>query len=161
MAVLRRRPTRNSLSTLRNISAEIILKAQIYHPVYLVIYIDVEKNNIVVVRSLDDDETNQTFLDAIQPYHPIMHYYEEPKRRPPGSPNSTHTKPPEHNTFLYAPWETVPSLGRKIGPMVIYNESVDDFGLIRITNEELKPTRNIRNTEDEEFKELFIRDVEP
>ncbi|CAG8731477.1 10915_t:CDS:2, partial [Racocetra fulgida] len=118
-------------------------------------------NNVIVMRSLDDDETNQAFLEAIHPYHPTMHSYEEPKRKHPGSPNSTYTKPPEHNTFLYSPRGTIQDLGKKVGPMVFYNDSVDDFGLVRITNEELKPTRNIVNTDDDEFEELFIRDVEP
>ncbi|CAG8835237.1 3413_t:CDS:1, partial [Racocetra persica] len=44
----------------------------------------------------------------------------------------------------------------EIGPMV-YNElNGSDFGLIQVTNGNIKPTEKIRNTDSEIHKELFI-----
>ncbi|CAG8484925.1 14691_t:CDS:2 [Cetraspora pellucida] len=163
IAVLACRPTRNSLSTLKNSLAEIVLRAQTHHPVELVIYIDVEKNNIIMLRINGEGVYNKgtkeecttgfwikNTRDLTVDYIVTAGHCIDPD-------DTT----PEHNTFLYTPWETVPSFGKTIGPMVFYNDSVDDFGLIQITNKDLKPTRSIRNTESDIYKELFINDVEP
>ncbi|RIB13666.1 hypothetical protein C2G38_2040777 [Gigaspora rosea] len=68
----------------------------------------------------------------------------------------------EHGSFYFLfPWNSthyVPHV--LIGEMQYYLEELIDFGLISIyNNKDLQPVPSIRNTDSEQYKELFIDDV--
>ncbi|RIB13664.1 hypothetical protein C2G38_1716375 [Gigaspora rosea] len=61
--------------------------------------------------------------------------------------------------FLF-PWNSRNELGVFIGTMQYYFEETIDFGLISIDNDsDIQPVPSIRNTDSEQYKELFIDDV--
>ncbi|CAG8748306.1 4973_t:CDS:1, partial [Cetraspora pellucida] len=75
---------------------------------------------------------------------------------------------PDHNRFYMKPLNFSTSdkglifsiKDDAIGQMVFYNLKKTDFGLIRITNGDIKPTRVIRNIDSDPYRQLFIRDRE-
>ncbi|CAG8665844.1 12653_t:CDS:1 [Cetraspora pellucida] len=218
-------PALNSLSSLKNSSLEIVANSRRHRPNNVLMYIDIEENNIVIYIPCITDECNKVsidagnkpFLDAISQYDPEirlidMNMQGQPSRKRPH--NSTHSKreigrqiinggaiynsgskigctagfwvtdeelnnyivtaghcidsnntTPDHNTFYMMPLsssETVRLSKKKdqIGPMVFHDLKETDFGLIRITNGAIKPTKVIRNTDSDPYSELFIRDAE-
>ncbi|CAG8827522.1 14580_t:CDS:1, partial [Cetraspora pellucida] len=212
-------PTLNSLSSLRNASLQIVAKARAHHPLGVLIYIDIEENNIVIFLTHIADEFNKPFIDVIKQYNPVIRYYdlnvqEQPSRKRPR--NSIDTKRDinrqiingdiiyhlrlktictagfwvidnelnnyivtaghcidtnnttfGHNTFYMKPLNSSErDKGLRfreedtIGPMVFHDLDGTDFGLIRITNGDIKPTRAIRNTDSDLYRQLFISDAE-
>ncbi|CAG8470963.1 13405_t:CDS:1 [Cetraspora pellucida] len=71
----------------------------------------------------------------------------------------------DHNTFYMMPLNSSDEelrfrKGDAIGPMVLHDLKKSDFGLIGITNVDIKPTRVIRNTDSDPYRQLFIKDRE-
>ncbi|CAG8508227.1 22152_t:CDS:2 [Cetraspora pellucida] len=73
----------------------------------------------------------------------------------------------DHNTFYMMPLNSSESdevlrFRKKdlIGPMVLHDLEETDFGLIRLTNPDIKPTNVIRNTNSDPYRQLFIKDRE-
>ncbi|CAG8514251.1 13775_t:CDS:2 [Cetraspora pellucida] len=219
-------PALNSLSSLKNSSLQIVANSRRHRPIEVLMYIDIEENNIVIFIPFITDERNKPFIDirnkpfmdSISQYNPVMRLFDvnmqgQPSRKRPR--NSTHTKreigrqiinggaiynlgskaictagfwvideelnnylvtaghcidrnntTPDHNTFYLMPLnssEKVSSFSKKndeIGPMVFHDLKETDFGLIRITNVAIKPTKVIRNTNSDPYRQLFIRDAE-
>ncbi|CAG8733360.1 14049_t:CDS:1, partial [Cetraspora pellucida] len=74
---------------------------------------------------------------------------------------------PDHNTFFMKPLNSSKSdeveifdVEDLIGPMVSHDLVETDFGIIKITNKDIRPTRMIRNTNSDPYRQLIIRDDE-
>ncbi|CAG8752592.1 32075_t:CDS:2, partial [Racocetra persica] len=81
---------RNSQLYLKKTLTTIVTKAQSNHAIEVIVYIDVEINNIIILLDRNDDTTNKAFIDDIKQYNPSIYYRDNPKRK--NSPNSIHSK---------------------------------------------------------------------
>ncbi|CAG8610547.1 24083_t:CDS:2 [Racocetra persica] len=110
---------RNSLLDLKDLSLKVIGKAISHQPAGVIIYTEIEVNDIKVLLRHEDDHANQDFIDDIRQFNISIHYYDDQERpRPP--PSLTHTKHPFSNIFYTSPWHST-NLGHEIGPMIYEN----------------------------------------
>ncbi|KAF0537277.1 hypothetical protein F8M41_008444 [Gigaspora margarita] len=60
-------------------------------------------------------------------------------------------------SYSLYPWNSTPTY--KIGELQVYYLEPIDFGIIYISNNDIQPVPCVRNTDSEQYKELFIKDV--
>ncbi|CAG8652330.1 25613_t:CDS:2, partial [Racocetra persica] len=189
--LLRFEQVQNPLSSLKKLERKIIGEARTHSPRNVYMYTDIEVNKIVLYTKYENEEINAAFINAIKQYKPVIHFYGGKRPPSPNSsPNSTHTKREIDRQIINGDgiyhlnagfgctpgfWvrgdvdedgdaenDYIVTAGHyKIGSMVYHDIGETDFGLIQITNKDIKPTRKIRNTNSNQYSELHIGDDNP
>ncbi|CAG8801986.1 21713_t:CDS:1, partial [Cetraspora pellucida] len=177
----------NSLDKLNFLFSQIIESAKQFEPRNVLMFIDIEINNVALYLNTDSP-VNIPFVNDIQKYKPKIYDHK------PGStdinevilsgegivsynktcsagywaksrnnPNSNYLITAGHcyqDIFFLLPWNTQ-NVTEFIGPVIHHTTFPHDVAVINITNEGIIPRAVIRNNDFSQYAELFIKYYKP